>query len=158
LRQKKSRSLVLGSNLKEIQEPLRDLLDDLVHSFEATECFELGAGLGKVSAFLKGAFSWKKVTAIEVSSFMSFWGKLLHSLHRTRVVYQHADITDLTYPKNSVLYCYLNSEILNQLYEEGRLKSCLVISLTFKLSKTKPIKTISLSNWQKELVAYDFRT
>lgn len=144
--------------LGRIKQPLMTAIAKYVPNTTNYNLIELGCGFGHVLKFLSKTFVWKSTTGVEIDTItlqvarLNFWG------NKTTQLVQ-ADILEYSIPDDSVIYCFLGSQILTQLYASNQLSNHLVISLDFKIQELEPTETIHIPgiSLQKHLYIYDFR-
>jgi hypothetical protein len=146
-----------GSDLGEQGILLQNIIKKYVPATEAYSLVEPGAGLGKVAEYLGKKFAWKEVIAVELGPVILTFGKIRAWFFRTKLTFVHQNIFAYAMPKKAVVYCYLTSDLLDELYIKKQLNNRLVISLTFPLTGVNPTEEIALKGWQSRLLVYDFR-
>ncbi|MEM1312151.1 MAG: hypothetical protein AAGF07_01670 [Patescibacteria group bacterium] len=149
----------LPSSLKAVKDPIRQIISIYVGEDKTKDytLVEPGAGAANVSYFLSQKYKWKQVLAIEDEISLVWYSKLKNLFRKKPVSLVKANIFNYSFPTKSVVYCYLLSEMLAKLYEQGQLAGSLVISLSFPLKKAEPTEVFELSGFQKYLYVYDFR-
>ncbi len=151
------RVLYVSSSVRHITPILADIILRLIPNSEKVAFIEPGAGIGNVARLMARRYRWKEVRAIDLSILLCFWAKLYAFVFRSPVTVVRGNIFDQTYPKGSLVYCYLTSPILDQLYAQKKLEGCLVVTLTFVIPGVKATEEHVLPNWQKCVYVYDFR-
>jgi hypothetical protein len=137
---------------------LKNIIAKYVPDTSKIEYVEPGAGLAHIARHMAQDYTWKGVTAIDLNLSLTIGGWILSRLYKAPVHFVHQNIFRAIYPKNALLYCYLTSPILDQLYQKGKFEGCLVVALTFTISTVTPTEEIPLDGWQKNMRVYDFRT
>lgn len=146
-----------GSDLGEQGKHLQEIIKKYVPKTEKYTLVEPGAGLGKVAEYLGKAFTWQDVVAVEIGPVILTFGKIRAWFKGTTLHFVYQNIFEYVFPQPAVIYCYLTSDLLDQLYKNKQLKNALVISLTFPLTGVEPTEEIALKKWQSRILVYDFR-
>ena len=147
----------VSSNLTDCLPILDDIIQHYIPKTAATSFIEPGAGLSHVAHWAK-KYQWKHITAIDLNLSLILLARLLDLKRGGGVQYVRKNIFAYSYPKNSLLYCYLREPILERMHQEGHFNGCLVVSLTFAIPNVIPTETKPLPGWQKRMYVYDFRT
>lgn len=151
------RVLYHGSDLGEQGPILQDIIQRYIGETKIIPLVEPGAGLAKVATYLEKKFIWSKIIAIELGPFIRWPGQLRAKFMHSKIEWWAEDMFKVDWPKPAVVYCYLFTELMDHLYIQGKLKNCLVISLTFPLTKYEAAEIIQLKGWQKRIYVYDFQ-
>lgn len=117
---------------------------------------ELGAGMATVALMAAHLQKWQSVRAVEVGPVVRLLGRLRSGFSR-RITWVAADILSYQNPQPSLIYCYLSTNLLNKLHQNGQLTGQLVLCLSFEIQGVEPTEVIELPNWQSPLRVYDFR-
>jgi hypothetical protein len=147
----------VGSSVKACGPALLAVIKKYIPDTSKVDLVEPGAGLSHPARFLAQEYTWKSVTAIDLSAILLLLARILDSGKGVHITYVWRNVFNVTYPKNSCVYCYLRTPILDKLYADGLLKGCLVICLTFHITDVQPTETVTIDGWQKRLLIYDFR-
>ncbi|MCL5094239.1 MAG: hypothetical protein M1355_03845 [Patescibacteria group bacterium] len=137
------------------------VLDKLINErfYKETEnlnLVELGAGLCKVAKYLSKGYKWENIYAVE-KEFFTYLASKLFLRNKYKIYLIREDVFTFETPKNSLIYCYFNNEIINNLYKAGKFKGNLMITLSSTIKGIKPIATYNVKGFQKALYLYDFR-
>lgn len=119
---------------------------------------ELGCGTANVSNWLLKNFEFKKAIGVEIDFITYFTAKFFSAFRKSKIQFIRKDVLKYDVPKQSVIYLYLRSTIVTQLYIQNKFKESLVFSLTFPIRGIKPSKTVELNNFYDKLYIYDFRS
>jgi hypothetical protein len=159
LTRRKDRVVLLSSDRKKMGSQLLVLLERFAGDPAQMHFIELGAGFAYIAELVAKRWPASTVEAVEVVSPYAWLGKLRLLLSRAhQVTMKVGDVlTTKDYPTGSVLYCYLLTDLLDQMYQSGSLKGCLVITLTFPITGIEPAAILPVAGWQKCLYVYDFR-
>jgi hypothetical protein len=160
-RTKPGRVIYYSSNLNEQGEVLAQLIERYItQRGETTDDYTLvepGAGFGHVARYLSKRYVWREVQAVEIGPVVLAVGRMYTLFRRDKVKFILADIFSYAMPKKSFVYCYLSSDILDQMYQKGHFRGQLVVCLTFAITGCTPEEEIPLQSWQKRILVYDFR-
>jgi len=152
-----NRVLYHSSNLREQGEVLEKTIRRYAPDSEKYVLVDIGAGLARVSQYLKARLPWKDVEAVEIGPVIMAFAKIRFLFLKPAVRFVRQDIFSYDLPKPAVVYAYISEEILTNLYKQGRLDGCLVLCLTFKINGLEPTEEIPLKSWQKRILVYDLR-
>jgi SAM-dependent methyltransferase len=119
---------------------------------------ELGCGTANVSNWLLKNFEFKKAIGVEIDFITYFTAKFFSAFRKSKIQFIRKDVLKYDVPKQSIIYLYLRSTIVTQLYIQNKFKESLVFSLTFPIRGIKPSKTVKLNNFYDKLYIYDFRS
>jgi SAM-dependent methyltransferase len=119
---------------------------------------ELGCGTANVSNWLLKNFEFKKAIGVEIDFITYFTAKFFSAFRKSKIQFIRKDVLKYDVPKQSIIYLYLRSTIVTQLYIQNKFKESLVFSLTFPIRGIKPSKTVELNNFYDKLYIYDFRS
>jgi len=142
---------------KEVENSFVQIFDEFKVNPKDYFFVELGAGMAGMSRFAFKKFEFREVWAVEVSQVLVFLARILNFKYGTKIKFFIKDIFKFDYPENSILYCYLGTNIMKLLHQQGCFKNKLVISLTFKIPDLEPAKAIKVNSHYKRLLVYDFR-
>lgn len=118
---------------------------------------ELGSGLANVTTAISKNKTFGQNYAVEVDFVWHYLAKFMAFLGRAKINFVHKNVFKYTSPKDSVIYCYLGSSIIQRLYEEGFFKGNIMVSTTFWLKDVEPTETIKLGGFYGRVFVYDFR-
>ncbi len=143
--------------------PVADALIDIVNRYVGGETksyslVEPGAGMANVTNFLASKFEWKEAIAIEGELSVHLLSRVKQLFRKTKINFVCRDIYKYDYPKNSVIYCYLLNNMITKMYNMGKFKGSLIITLTFSIEGVEPTEKIAIKGFlQKHMYVYDFR-
>ena len=139
------------------KENMTKIIQKYCPTTEDVELLEIGCGSAHTAHFLGKEFRWQKVLGVEVD-FLTFQiARVVNHFSQTKIQLLQQDIFEYEFTTNSVLYCYLGGEIMKSMYNEGKFKNCLVITLTFPIENLTPTEKVELSNSHHRFFIYDFR-
>lgn len=147
------------TNRKECLPHLEKIISTAISNPEQYIWIEPGGGVAHVTRSLARRFSWRERIVIDrgfTYLLLARLSDLFAGIKGTR--YHWRSVYGYPYPKPACMYCYLSSPILHRLHKEGAFSNALVITLTFPIPGVKPSHTIPLTNWQEQLLVYDFRS
>jgi SAM-dependent methyltransferase len=151
------RVVFLPASLKKIDKTLLEIIPKYITDTKKTTFVELGCGKGDVIKFLANNFEWQKLIGIELDFVSNFVAKLFVNKPNVEIIQK--DIFAYKIPTNSVVFCFLGTEVLDKLHQKGQFDNNLVISLEFALGETEPTEKFELPgfSFQKHIYVYDFR-
>ena len=147
----------LPTFLDQVGLKLEKVIENYVSNTKEITIIEPGAGFANVAYYLSQKFTWKEVIGLENEIGTLLIGKFKQIFRKKGVRLIKADIYKYEYPENSVIYCYLLNNMLDEMHRLGKFKNTLVISLSFSLSDIEPTEVIEINGFQKKLIVYDFR-
>jgi Ribosomal RNA adenine dimethylase len=148
---------LVSSQLQKVIPGLNEAINHHTSSVESMNFVELGSGKAGISRYVGKNYKFKEVIGVEGDWLTFQMSRLLNQLDKSRVKVVNEDIFKYQIPANSIIYCYLFPKLLDKLHERGLLKGQLVLSLTFEITDVEPTEIISIDNFQKKLLVYDFR-
>ena len=122
------------------------------------EFIEIGCGTAHTAHFVAKNWKWQQVLGVEVDFLTFQLAKLTNYFAQTKIKLIQKDIFDYNFVDNSVLYCYLGTAIMKELYKQKKFQNCLVISLTFPIENCPETQKITLPNAHHRFLIYDFRS
>lgn len=152
-----SHVVLVNTKVSEISPIILKKINEKINQTKDHNFIELGSGYAQVSRFAAENFSWKKIEAVEIDLLVVLWCKIKKYFNGLPINYVHKNIFDYNIDTPSVLYVYANNTIVSKLYKDGKLKDCLVFTLTFKINDLSPNETYPLTSFHKNLFVYDFR-
>jgi hypothetical protein len=151
-----SRVVFLPTELSLIKGRVAEWIKKYDLKTEEMTLLELGCGR---AGFLRSMskLSWKEKIGVEGQLVLSLKSKFLNFGKKIQII--HGDIFNYNIPSNSLVYCYLGIDNMNQLYNLGKLKGSLIISLDYAIEGVEAIESIKISDRkiQNHLHLYDFR-
>lgn len=154
---KTDRIVFFPTSLQKVDKDLLRLVPKYISNTEQVAFVELGCGTGHVLRFMNQNFKWNKLVGVELD-FMTNWiAKKLTKASNVQIFQK--DIFAYQIPPQSLVYCFLGSEILDKLHEKGQFENNLVFSLEFPLTNILSTEVIKLEgfSFQKNIYVYDFR-
>ena len=154
------RAVYMGSALHYLIPILKKIIEEHIGNQTGHYTFlELGAGHALVTRRMAKWYVWKNSIAVEISSLIASLAKIniFLSPYRSSVKVLRADLLNYKIENPAVLYCYINSSLLDILYKQGKLVDCLLISLSFTIPNCQPDYVYPMGNWQGNVYVYDFR-
>lgn len=146
-----------GSNLHLCVPQLKMIIKKYVPSTEEVTFVESGAGFARIARAMARSFKWKRLIALEIRWYLRVAGRLATIWQNTPIHFSDENALAYPYPKQAVVYFYLSTKVMDELYKKGLLDGLLVISLTFAIPNVSCTERVRLQGWQKHLWVYDFR-
>lgn len=153
----------LSTSSREVNQNLKKIFSKYLDAEPDTQkpaFVELGCGLANILGWVKKNQSsyFREFIGVDIDYSIIACAKLWNFLKRQKVSLKRHNIFEYDIPKNSVLYCYLGTNIMDMLYKQGKLKGFLVISTTFAITEAEADQKFKLSNFYNSLYVYDFRS
>lgn len=160
---KPNRVVYMSSSSKEIKQSLKEIIQKYIiqKGYQTSDytVIEPGAGFAFISEWLLSQYAWKSAQAIELRNSIVLLARFRLWLKRvTLLKFSKQDIFEMELQGLTCMYCYLTTPIITRLYNEGKMKNCLVVCVTFQIETVTCTEMIPLKNWQKAIYVYDFRT
>jgi SAM-dependent methyltransferase len=137
---------------------LKQVVERYISKPASVRFVEPGCGLAHISRIIAKTHDWKEVVALDIRHTLVFLARICNLFSKAPVTYHRLNVFDYDYEMGDCIYCYLSTQILDKLYKEGKFSGKLVVCLSFAISDAKPTETIPVSNWQKQVYVYDFRS
>jgi hypothetical protein len=120
---------------------------------------EPGCGLANVSHHMGQKYNFKKIIGIELDWLTWQAARVYNWLRRGSMDLHRQNIFEYDWPSQpAVMYSFLSSEILTEMYKRGFLQDKLVISTVFSIKEVESTEKIELpSKFYHSLYVYDFR-
>lgn len=118
---------------------------------------EPGAGFAGMTRYIAKQYTWKDLIAIELRPFTMLIARLANLKQRAPIQFLRRDVMRFRFPKNSFIYSYLSTPMIERLYLEGKFDGCFVVSLTFAIPGVKSTEEIRIPSWQQRIWVYDLR-
>jgi len=123
---------------------------------------EPGSGFCGISLQIEKQFPNIEVIAIEYNIFICLLANIRLKLKRSKIKLFHGDFTNFNLTKyqnkgETVIYCYLLPQLMEEAYKNNQFKNSIVLTLDFQIPKVEADGNIQIgtNGFQKQLWVYE---
>ena len=123
------RVVLVSTRVKHVKSIFLKVVKDYVPDTEKFTFIEIGSGYSQMTRIAAHNFQWKSIEAVELRRSVVILARLRNFFDKYPIDFIVQDIFKHEILKNSVVYSYTSTNIMNKLYQMNRFEGCLVISL-----------------------------